>query len=517
MLKRTLALVALTVALASATSAAALREAGFYGITAPMYYPGAGYIFTAQVADNLNELGVRWVRMEILKEGYDTINYAGYDQAVDAAAARGISVLGLIDYTSLYWYSSSEWGSPAFRARFVARVGEIVSHFTPRIRAWEIWNEEDSTFYVEPNAYAALLRESYEAIKGIDPSATVVLGGLSSAWPSSGNYLRALYQSDAFSDIHPMDAVAVHPYNWTAGPYTYLADALRGNIKAVMDDYGDEAMKLWLTEIGWNVCGQSPTCVAPGQSQEYCESLQGLFIGQLLYLAAGLTDDAHPEYGHMVEKVFVYNYGDWGTEWFGLVRPDGTKRPSFYSYKERAGGPVTEATAPSALASGWNLICLPLVPDDPAPGAVLSACVDAGNTLEGNLYAYGGAYAVYPGDFDLMEVGRGYWLRLDVPARPSYWGTQAPAPISIPLAGWTLVGLPRTHAVRWADVEVTDGSTTLSVPQAAAAGWIQERAFWYDGAAYRTLAVSGGDDDFMRPWRGTWVLAEREGLRLVIP
>ena len=499
----------LLIAAALSTSAlAASREPGFFGINAPLYYPGSGILFTPQMADNLNDLGARWVRLEFIRETNGTINYSSYDYVVDAAATRGISVLGILDYSSVPWYPQEAWSSASFRSVFVNRVSEIVSHFSPRITAWEIWNEEDCTFYVEPNAYAELLRQSYDTIKAIDPSATVVLGGL-----CFNDYLNSLYESPSFSSYHPMDAVGVHPYNWTSGPYSYMTYYLRDYIKPVMNAHGDNDKRLWLTEVGWNVCPDSPTSVGPGQSVESNEQKQALYVSQLFALTATLTD--HGETEPLVEKILLFNYGDFGTDWFGVIRGEGTKRPSFYAFKVASGGPMQEGE--EYLPAGWNLFSIPLCPDDPAADSVLSACVDAGNDLTGNLYGYAGIYLPYPGDLADLSVGAGYWLRLTNGSLVSYWGTAAESSYDVPLSGWTLVGHPRAAAVAWADVEVTDGATTLAVPDAAAAGWIQGQAFYYDGAGYHTLDVSGGDDTHLRPWSGYWVLANVPGLSLLIP
>ena len=487
---------------------AASREPAFYGINAPLYYPGSGILFNAQMADNLNDLGARTVRLEFIRETNGSINYASYDYVVDAAAARGISVLGLLDYSSVPWYSQEAWSTDWFRAVFVSRVTQIVSHFAGRITAWEIWNEEDCTFYVQPNAYAQLLLETYEAIKAIDPDATVVLGGL-----CFNDYLNSLYQSPAFASYHPMDAVGVHPYNWVSGPYSYMTYYLRDYIKSVMNTYGDNDKRLWLTEVGWNVCPTSATSVGPGMTEEYNEQKQALYVSQLFALTATLKD--HGQTVPLVERVLLFNYGDFGDDWFGVIRGDGSKRPSFYAFKVASGGPMQQSQ--EYMASGWSLFSLPLVPDDPAAEDVLSACVGAGNDLSGNLYGYTGTYQVYPTGLADLAPGAGYWLNLTNGSLVSYWGTAAGSAFEVPLSGWTLVGCPRTGSVAWAGVEVTDGATTLSVSDAAAAGWIQAQAFYYEGGSYRTLAVSGGDDAYIRPWSAYWVLANVPGLTLVIP
>jgi hypothetical protein len=99
--------------------------------------------------------------------------------------ARGIQVLGLIDYATVGASGPAEWETEAYRTRYVNRVRELVSHYKDRtypIKHWEIWNEEDLSLEgfdvrIEPRPYALLLIASYDAIKSIDSEATVLLGG----------------------------------------------------------------------------------------------------------------------------------------------------------------------------------------------------------------------------------------------------------------------------------------------------------------------------------------------------
>ncbi len=60
-------------------------------------------------------------------------------------------------------------------------VTNIVSRYEDVVRAWEVWNEPDlQAFWVgTPTQYAELLAVTYETVGRADPTATVVLGGLS--------------------------------------------------------------------------------------------------------------------------------------------------------------------------------------------------------------------------------------------------------------------------------------------------------------------------------------------------
>jgi hypothetical protein len=175
-------------------------------LTAPAYVAGNGIQLTEAIANDLAMLRVDMVRVEFIGESdaAKSICYSAYDRIVDRLAARQIKVLGLIDYQSIAWASSSDWTSDDFRLRFVARVQEIVDHYRLRanpIRHWEIWNEEDICVQgycprIDPEFYGRILVDVYHAIKVLDPGATVVLGGIS---PKGFEYASTPSDSDAAS------------------------------------------------------------------------------------------------------------------------------------------------------------------------------------------------------------------------------------------------------------------------------------------------------------------------------
>ena len=113
---------------------------------------------------------------------------------------------------------------PANPQEYAAFVGALAQHFGTKVAAYEIWNEEDSSGWwaggPNPAAYTQLLEATYPAVKAADPSATVVLGGL------TGNDFEFLEGVYAAGGKGSFDAVGVHtdtacnilsPYDFVRG------------------------------------------------------------------------------------------------------------------------------------------------------------------------------------------------------------------------------------------------------------------------------------------------------------
>lgn len=313
------------------------------GLSAPMYFPGVGIQFSEAIANDVASLRVDMLRMELIGEDDPdkSICLPAYDQVVDRAAARDIQILGLIDYQSVVWQDNTEWATPEFRERFVLRTQELVTHYSARsnpIRHWEIWNEEDlcvSGFCVriEPEDYALLLIDSYDAIKAIDPGATVVLGGLSpKGFEHADNYLAELYATNAMQEYfsqngsYPFDVVACHPYPETfTDPNPALGDVLNDRIKAVMNANGDADKKVWLTEMGWN-------------SAFVSEREQADYLAESFQMMDTLTDPANPQNGPYVERYFWFHYRDFGTsDFWGLKTNDLSREKRAYASYDKLG------------------------------------------------------------------------------------------------------------------------------------------------------------------------------------
>ncbi|HET7653689.1 MAG TPA: cellulase family glycosylhydrolase, partial [Acidimicrobiales bacterium] len=135
-----------------------------------------------------------WQSAEPSKGSY---NWSYIDRVVNGAKARGLSVLGTIAYTPAWARPSGTTDKvpPTNLGDYVNFVRAVVNRYAPQgLHQWEIWNEPNIVQFWQPKPdpanYTSMLKQSYAAIKAIDPSATVVSAGLAPAGDSSdGQYV----------------------------------------------------------------------------------------------------------------------------------------------------------------------------------------------------------------------------------------------------------------------------------------------------------------------------------------
>lgn len=139
------------------------------------------------------------------------------------------------------------------------------------LRNWQVWNEPNFQYFVgqpNPAEYGKLVKLTYSAIKGADPGAEVILGGLFSK-PGEAAMKRkppiAYYATDFLDQMYKstpgikskFDGVALHPYTKT---YKRIPEYTEEFLD-VLEAHGDAGKDLWFTELGWS--SQKPT---PGNS-----------------------------------------------------------------------------------------------------------------------------------------------------------------------------------------------------------------------------------------------------------
>ncbi len=112
------------------------------------------------------------------------------------------------------------------------------------IRMWQIWNEENLSYYWQQpfaSSYISLLRAAHNAIKRADPGAKVIVGALTNmAWTALGQ----LYRHGARKLF---DAVAVNGFTKKpANVILYLR-----LVRRAMDRFKDRRKPLYATEVSW--------------------------------------------------------------------------------------------------------------------------------------------------------------------------------------------------------------------------------------------------------------------------
>ncbi|MDD4981029.1 MAG: family 1 glycosylhydrolase [Candidatus Omnitrophica bacterium] len=281
----------------------------------------------------MKEAGIGWVRMDFLWEDIEPrhgeFQFVKYDFLVNLLAENGIQVLGLLDYCAPWANAQNQWNYPPRENQlFVDYALTVIARYKDQVKYWEVWNEPDSNIYWAAQdglkSYCALLKGVYAAAKKIDPDCKILNGGLANGI-ASVNQLYDNGAKDCFDilNIHifesPLDAVAIK----RVLAYPKLA-------YKIMRRNGDTAKKIWVTEIGcpgmmlgietknWWIGGNP----SEEQQAEWAREVFSKLIKQ-----------------EAIEKVFWAFFrdckGHWnnGTDYFGLVRWDFSKKPAFFSYK----------------------------------------------------------------------------------------------------------------------------------------------------------------------------------------
>ncbi|MBA2361485.1 MAG: hypothetical protein H0V79_11250 [Actinobacteria bacterium] len=292
--------------------------------------------------DSMAAMGARWVRFDVKWsdvqwDGPTSFNWSKYDPLIDAARARGMTVLGNLAY-------SPTWARPGGttdkfgpdtdeRRRAYATFTEAaLRHFAGRVKHWELWNEPNVPMFWKPtpNAahYTALIREAYGRMKAVDPGAYILAGGTA---PSNSDgiavdevaFLSAVYANggrghfDGWSH-HPytVDPSFVHPDN----AWWQLAGT-SPSVRSVMSANGDGAKQVWGTEFGPPTSGASSMSES-GQAAQITEA----------YETWASYSWAGPLFVYTQRDKMTYGASSDSFNYYGMLRYDWSRKPVWNAY-----------------------------------------------------------------------------------------------------------------------------------------------------------------------------------------
>ena len=244
-------------------------------------------------------------------ESTKEVDFSSIDPTVLKAAEDGVRVIPTI-YGTPPWVAEGLDGndcgdecaayapsSDEALAEWKDFVGQLVDRYGPDgelwkthaevdpepIRTWQIWNEQNSpTFYqpeVDPAGYTKLVESASAAITERDPEAEVILGGMFgtpfqgkppalSAW----EFLRQMYAIEGARDT--FDAVAAHPYAAHEGKIEAQVARIHEEVQHADDNAG-----LWITEVGASSDeGKNPLEMGPEGQAEQLRAAFEFFIDQ---------------------------------------------------------------------------------------------------------------------------------------------------------------------------------------------------------------------------------------------
>jgi hypothetical protein len=244
-----------------------------FGVNALDYFSGPATTYEAQ---RMRQGGATMMRVQLgwgrLKPYATTpFQWGIYDQIVAGAASGGVEILGLLLGTP-DWVAHHVRGWPSGPTglnAYTTYVQAVSARYGPKgtfwglhpdlpyrpIRTWEVWSEENRTDMSpaipnRPTAYAHLLDLTRAALNTTDPSAKIVIGGMterrdSNAERASG-FLRKLFRAKGVRN--DFDIVGLHPYGRKpTDPVNVTTRIHKIMVKKKMDD-----RPIWITEVGWS-------------------------------------------------------------------------------------------------------------------------------------------------------------------------------------------------------------------------------------------------------------------------
>jgi polysaccharide biosynthesis protein PslG len=304
-------------------------------------------------------LGITWIRIDIswaivqpARGG--SYHWARYDRAVAEADSHGIHVDAQADY-STPWADSRGCARNSVKCQpksprlYAAYAAAIARHFGRGISAEEIWNEPNNVQFWHPRPnpafYVRMLRDSYVAIKAVNPRLIVVSGGLAPE-PSNGTDLSAItFARDMFRDGAQgyFNAFGYHPYSYPALPdenapwsgWSQMGQT-RPSIRSVLAQNGDAATPIWITEVGAPTdgpgkavpCGSGTSFRARGRHVSQC--LQAKLITEIVQ---------NERSSNWLGPAFIYSFQDLSTnqadehDFFGIRTARGTAKASYAALK----------------------------------------------------------------------------------------------------------------------------------------------------------------------------------------
>lgn len=321
--------------------------ASFYGVNVQQVFDGPSSGWNTDLSAmasgglTLARIDARWENVEPTPPSGGTHNYnwSMYDGIVQGLAEHGLRWLPIVAYSTTWsGVTPGDPGSavaPSHIPDFAAYAAALAKRYGPGGTFWqshpsltpvpvtdyEVWNEENSTVFWpqqadNAEAYADLYVAARSAIKGVDPQARVLVGGLALVNPPQVtdeiDFVRRMYahRPDLAGNV---DGVALHPYQQNVH-YTYMRIA---KFRQGLNQIAGPSVPIEITEDGWATTSVS-------------EAERGADLSQLA--------QELPRSDCNIDMFLPYT---WRTEesiptdpesWFGIWNRDGSAKPSGQAY-----------------------------------------------------------------------------------------------------------------------------------------------------------------------------------------
>jgi hypothetical protein len=320
---------------------------------------------TGQIPGWMNDLGLHWIRQQVRWDSFEPSKgqfmWEALDGVVNTMNAQGYHIM-LSVVRAPAWANPS--GGMALNPQdFADFVTALAIRYKGKVAAYEMWNEQNLASEagkpIQIGRYVQILKAGYYAVKQVDQLAVVVAGGLSPVGFTDINnvmddaqYLRQFYAYNNGEAKRYFDVLGAHPGSnnnppdtlwpgqpgpgpgWTNDPSFYFRRIEQ--LRQIMVDNGDGNKQMWLTEFGWD---STPT---PPPGYEYAKQISEEQQAQYIARAFQKGYYDYPWMGVMMLWQLNFalpsvtaNPDDEKNGW-GIVRRDGSPRPSYYAVQSYA-------------------------------------------------------------------------------------------------------------------------------------------------------------------------------------
>jgi hypothetical protein len=369
-----------------------------YGFNGFFTFPAADPAQQANLGRSLDlvrEADFSWIRQQIVwatlepQPGqYNVEELAAYDAIVREANQRRLGIMFSVAKAPRWAVPDDRFchdgggvklcGLPSDPRTLARLMGFLANRYKEgsefgRVRAWEVWNEQntggETGKNVDAGAYVETLKVSYNAIKAADPKAIVVYGGLTPTGVMDKTiaiddvaYLEQTYQYNGGEVKRYFDVLGAHPGSnnnppdamwpdnpgpgtgregtqchaerscWKTDPSFYFRRIEQ--LRAVMEKYGDaqygnRLKQVWLTEFGWSTKNEAP-------GYEYGDVISEELQAQYIVRAFEKGQRDYPWMGVMflwtLNHSVVVPPSDEKYPW-SVIRGDWSPRPSYIAVK----------------------------------------------------------------------------------------------------------------------------------------------------------------------------------------
>lgn len=291
------------------------------------------------------QLGARYLRCAFSWNGIEpqqgSFQFAFWDMLMAEAEKAGIEVIPYVAYTP-EWAAQDKrefWEQPPRNAQLFAQVMKtLASRYRGRIHSWELWNEPDLTEYWQGTAdqFAEMVEAGAQAVRAADPTAKIVLGGMSRG---PGEFFRTLVERHDIGRFVDVIALHAYPESWhEERAETVFQDGIPE--MEVLIESGKKNPVLWLNEMGYSDYRYEPNHASGwGTNVYYSYEHTARYAADFLlksFLMTAASGDVNLAGWYRIDDFKESDTrmpSDKVHDHLGLESVDGHAKPAFYAFR----------------------------------------------------------------------------------------------------------------------------------------------------------------------------------------